>query len=75
MIETQAHILQQSPEQLSVIPELIVFMQQSGYEDLEALLRHTTGELLDQEGFGYRCLLSLYQLLQEHQCAHLLRQG
>lgn len=75
MISTEHHILNKPPEKLSVIPELIAFMQQSDYENLEALLQYTTSELLDKEGFGYRCLLSLYQLLQDHQCTHLLRQA
>ncbi len=75
MMDTKTDILNQPPKELPVIPELVTFMWQNNHQNVEALLKHTTGELLAMEGFGYRCLLSLYQLLQDHDCTHLMKQG
>ena len=74
-MDTKTDILNQPPKELPVIPELVTFMQQHDYQNVGALLKHTTSELLAMEGFGYRCLLSLYQLLQDHDCTHLMKQG
>jgi hypothetical protein len=38
------------------------------------MLVFSVSELLKMEGFGYRCLRSLYQLLEDNGCEEVLRQ-
>jgi len=52
-------ILHKSPEGLNIIPELVAFMQDQGLANLDALLEYSIPELLEMEGFGFRCLRSL----------------
>lgn len=59
-------ILSLPADQLPLIEELVVFMQEKGFKNLHDLLPNTTTRLLAMEGFGYRCLRSLHQFLEQH---------
>lgn len=67
-------ILNQPVESLPVIEELTHFMHQKGFATLKDMLAYSAPELLKMEGFGYRCLKSLYQVLEENGCEQFLRQ-
>ncbi len=67
-------VLFQPPTELPVIEELINFMHYHHFQHLDDLLHFTVQELLDMEGFGYRCLVSLYQLLEQYGCEEMLEQ-
>jgi hypothetical protein len=69
-----APILTQPAAELPVIEELSHFMQQKQFATLKEMLVYSAPELLQMEGFGYRCLKSLYQVLEENGCEHLLRE-
>ena len=69
-----APILTQPVDELPVIEELSDFMHQKQFATLKELLVFSAPELLKMEGFGYRCLKSLYQVLEENGCEELLRQ-
>ncbi len=70
----QAPILTQPVSQLPVIEELAQFMHAMQFTNLKELLAFSVPELLKMEGFGYRCLKNLYQVLEENRCEDLLRQ-
>jgi hypothetical protein len=69
-----APILTQPANQLPVIEELVHFMQQRQFTNLKEMLAFSVPQLLKMEGFGYRCLRSLYKVLEENGCAELLRE-
>jgi ERCC4-type nuclease len=70
----QAPILTQPVNQLPLIEELADFMHRRQFSNLRDLLAFSVSELLKMEGFGYRCLKNLYQVLEENGCEDLLRQ-
>lgn len=67
-------ILTQPVSKLPIIEELAGFMYARQFTNLKELLVFSVSELLQMEGFGYRCLKSLYQVLEENGCEDLLRQ-
>ncbi|MDO1449818.1 hypothetical protein Q0590_26300 [Rhodocytophaga aerolata] len=70
----QLDILSMPAAHLPVIDELISFMHAWQIANLEQLLVYSAPELLNMEGFGYRCLKSLYTLLEANGCEHLLKE-
>jgi DNA polymerase/3'-5' exonuclease PolX len=67
-------LLTQPVNQLPVIEELAHFMQQKQFANLKEMLVFSAPELLKMEGFGYRCLRSLYKVLEMNGCEDLLRE-
>lgn len=67
-------ILTMPAAQLPVIDELTLFMNGHNIHNLQELLAFNVSQLLRMEGFGYRCLKNLYQVLEDNGCEDLLRQ-
>jgi hypothetical protein len=65
-------ILTKPVSELPVIEDLADFMRKMHFENLQELLNYSAPDLLRMDGFGYRCLQNLYQLLQENGCEELL---
>jgi len=70
----EAPVLYASPEELPVIDELKKFMKFYGFKNMKEMLSLSGQELLQMEGFGYRCLVSYMNTLQDHQCLRLFRE-
>jgi hypothetical protein len=73
-MERGASILVQSYQELPLIDELKVFMHKHKLHNLEQLLQYNAPELLNMEGFGFRCLFNLYSVLKENRCEEMLRE-
>lgn len=67
-------ILTQPVNQLPIIEELATFMHEQGFANIKELLVYKVSDLLKMEGFGYRCLKSLFEVLQANGCEDLLIQ-
>jgi hypothetical protein len=70
----EAPILTQPVAQLPLIEELAQFMHHRQFDNLKEMLAFSVSDLLKMEGFGYRCLKNLYQVLEDNGCEDLLRQ-
>jgi hypothetical protein len=70
----EAPILTQPVAQLPLIEELAQFMHHRQFANLKEMLAFSVSDLLKMEGFGYRCLKNLYQVLEDNGCEDLLRQ-
>jgi hypothetical protein len=49
-------------------------MHHRQFANLKEMLAFSVSDLLKMEGFGYRCLKNLYQVLEDNGCEDLLRQ-
>ena len=67
-------ILYKPIDQLPIIEELADFMHRMEFNNLKEMLEFSAPDLLKTEGFGYRCLVSLLNLLDEHGCIDMLRE-
>jgi hypothetical protein len=67
-------ILHKPVDQLPIIEELSAFMYRMEFKNLKEMLEFSAPDLLKTQGFGYRCLASLLNLLDEHGCIDLLRE-
>jgi hypothetical protein len=69
-----APILNVPTAELPVIEELVEFMHVMQFRNLRDLLEFKVSDLLKMHGFGYRCLRSLYQVLEANGCEELLKE-
>lgn len=67
-------ILYQPVDQLPIVEELADFMHRMEFKNLKEMLEFSAPDLLKTQGFGYRCLASLLNLLDEHGCIEMLRE-
>jgi hypothetical protein len=63
-----------SPYALPIIDELKEFMWFNGFKNIMEMTRLSGQELLQMEGFGYRCLISYMNLLDKYGCGNLFRE-
>lgn len=73
--DVNTQILIMPVSELPVIGELADFMRMMHFQNLQELLEYSAPDLLKIDGFGFRCLQDLYQLLQDNGCEGLLGEG
>lgn len=71
----EPEILSMPVEKLPIIEELAVYMRHMDFKNLRELLEFTAPQLLNTPGFTYRCLRDVLELLHQHGCEELLREG
>jgi hypothetical protein len=64
-MEKPVAILYKDMSELPIIEELASFMKKQNFRNLDELIKYSVPELQKMEGFGYRCLKDLYQILGE----------
>jgi hypothetical protein len=70
----QIDFLKKPYQALEISEELSAVFRTLRCDNLQCLLQYKAGELLQVEGFGYRCLKELYELLETHKCEGLLKE-
>lgn len=72
--ENPIKILDDKIASLEVSLELKVTIAKTGSKTLNELLKFKAHELLNEQGFGYRNIIELYQFLEKNNCADLLKE-
>ena len=68
-------ILKETIEKLSVPVGLSSFMKQNGFKNLQEVIEIGTPQLQKMSGFNVHCMEELLNILDQHNCLHLLSEN